>query len=140
MLLSILSVSNRTPVQGKTRLMKLMYIASVELKKENKDIDFYEFRRHYYGPYSDEIVHDLETLAAEGFIRHKIVAYENPYGVYEENIYQITQRGIEVLERKRSRISLDILRLIERVKAKYNNLPLTMLIQEVYTKYALPKQ
>ena len=140
LLLAILSMCNGIPIRGKTRLVKLTYIASIELKKARKDIDFYEFRRHYYGPYSDEISDDLETLIAEGFIRHEIVAHESPYGIYEENTYQITARGVEELERKRSRISPDILRLIEQVKTRYNNMPLTMLIQEVYTKYSLPKR
>jgi len=140
LLLAILSMGNGTPIRGKTRLVKLTYIASIELKKAHKDIDFYEFRRHYYGPYSDEINDDLETLIAEGFIRHEIVAQESPCGIYEENTYQITARGVEELERKWSRISPDILRLIEQVKTRYNNMPLTMLIQEVYAKYSLPKQ
>jgi len=137
LLLFMLSTCNGSPIRGKTRLVKLMYIAGSRLKKEHKHVDFYKFDKYYYGPYCNELSNDLEILVAQKLINHEIIQHQTTCGIYEENVYQITKKGITEAEKKKSLSNSTIVRIIEEVKTKYNNMSLSMLIQEVYKKYPL---
>jgi uncharacterized protein YwgA len=133
----ILSACGGSPIQGKTRLVKLVYVASHELMKAHKKVPIYEFHRYYYGPFSQEIVNDLETLQSEKLISHKIVQHGETCG-YEENVYRITEKGTTEIEKKRTLSNLDIFEIVEKIKNQYNDIPLSMLVHEVYSKYPLP--
>lgn len=135
LLLLLLATDEGEPVRGKTRLVKLLYITSKKLKGT---IPVYEFRWHHYGPFSNEIVDDLEYLAQQGLITHSEEVRVSPYGFYIENVYSITKEGERVLRGKRSSKSFGKASNIAfKVKEKYNHIPLSMLIHEVYVKYPL---
>lgn len=138
----MLSVCNERPIRGKTRLVKLMYIAGRKLQKLRIPVDFYQFRRYYYGPFASELIADLETLIERNLINHVVRENVTDYGVYVENIYEITTEGIAVLAANSEQIPFiqKIYDVFMEVKAKYNNIPLSMLIQEVYRKYPLSTQ
>jgi uncharacterized protein YwgA len=140
LLLLLLSSKNSESIRGKTRLMKLMYIIKNELKKVDSSVDFYGFYKHYFGPYSGSILKDLNLLIRRGLVHHNMLKYAHPYGIYEENIYEITEEGRKAIKEKRKELpSIDKISIVfEKVKEKYNNMPLFMLIHEVYTKYPIP--
>lgn len=62
------------PIQGQTRLMKMVFLFNKELKKEFKkdesfdDAVFPEFKAYDYGPYSAQVYADLEFLVNMGFV------------------------------------------------------------------------
>ena len=91
-ILMLLSANNNEPISGKTRLVKLMYILNKELKKIKPDLDLYNFYRHRYGPYSDDLIRDVEELIRKGYIIHRVNETVFPQGVYVENEYSITEK------------------------------------------------
>ncbi|MGJ3241509.1 MAG: hypothetical protein ACFE0O_00920 [Opitutales bacterium] len=62
------------PIQGQTRLMKMVFLFNKELKKHFKkdgaveDAVFPEFEAYDYGPYSSQVYADLEFLVNMGFV------------------------------------------------------------------------
>jgi uncharacterized protein YwgA len=62
------------PIQGQTRLMKMMFLFEKELQKQfnfNKILDasaFPDFAPFDYGPYSGKVYEDLEFLVNMGFV------------------------------------------------------------------------
>jgi uncharacterized protein YwgA len=135
LLLLLLSADNGEPIRGKTRLMKLAYIATREL---GKTIPLYKFRRYYYGPFSDELVDDLESLVHQGLISHSEELMVSSHAIYVENVYSITERGDHILQEKTSGTSFrKLLDIVSEVKRKYNHIPLSMLINQVYLNYPL---
>jgi len=138
--LLMLGANENMPISGKTRFVKLMYIASVSLKKEKLLIDFYNFYQHYYGPYNDELIKDIESLSNEGYIHQTVTHNPTSYGVYEENTYFLTEEGKQLFQKYVDKRGVErIIRIFEEVKRKYASIPLFALIQEVYTKYPILK-
>lgn len=136
----MLGVNENTPISGKTRFIKLMYIASVSLKKEKLPIDFYNFYQHYYGPYNDELIKDIESFANEGCIHQTVTHIPTSYGVYEENTYLLTEKGKQLFQKYVDERGVErIIKILEEVKRKYASIPLFALVQEVYTKYPILK-
>jgi uncharacterized protein YwgA len=136
-LLQMLLCNEQKPVRGKTRLMKIMYITKKELLKLAPLLEFYAFRKHYYGPHSDELAEDIEKLVKNGLVEHKVELISN---VYEENIYKITAKGIETLKNVSSeelQVLSTVARVMEKVKREFNDMPLSFLITEIYAKYPI---
>jgi uncharacterized protein YwgA len=136
--LQMLLCGEKKPVRGKTRLIKLMYITGKELQKQKlAPFDFYVFRKHYYGPYSDELVEDIEKLVENGLVKRDVELVSD---VYEENIYGITSKGAETLKNA-SPEELQVLsfveKIMERIKGEFNDMPLSFLISDVYAKYPI---
>lgn len=132
LLLLLLAARDATPICGKTRLVKLMYIADKELKKSGLSTG-YNFYTHYYGPYSKELISDLEKLASEKFVEHQI----KPIGVgISEHVYSMAKDKHEMVEDLRKRAELQLfVKIFEDVKEKYGNMSLFMLMSEVHHKY-----
>lgn len=139
LILLLLFCKDKEPVYGKTRLIKLMYIAKRKTEYFGLPIDFYDFDKYYYGPFCKTLLNDLDALIKKGYVKHEMKLHGHPFGFYEENVYEITDEGMHFLENIFKKIPyLDKLTIIfEGVKKKYNNMPLFMLIHEVYTKYPM---
>lgn len=62
------------PIQGQTRLMKMVFLFNKELKKQFKkdegfdDAVFPDFKAYDYGPYSAQVYADLEFLVNMKFV------------------------------------------------------------------------
>ena len=134
MILLLLRSNNAEPIYGKTRLVKMMYIIDRKLESMNLKTN-YNFKAHYYGPYSSGLVEDLEKLVKNGLmdcqtLKKGVLTY----------VYSITQRGLTIINEfiKKSEAK-PYLKMVEDVKREYGELPLFTLIDEVYRKYPLPQ-
>jgi len=128
LLLLMLSAGDGKPIAGKTRLIKMMYLAGLQLRKLG--VEFYDFYIHHYGPFTSDIEKDLNSFIKDNYIRRETKEY-GP-GLLT-NIYAITPEGqtkaksvIAQLEDHR------IKNIIDNVKIQYNDIPLSMLIMEVH--------
>ena len=129
-LLLLLRADDEKPIFGKTRFMKLMYIADKELAKKGISVNLYNFCKHYYGPYSDELTTDLESL-----VREKLVSCDiRISGVFKENIYTLTKTGEQLLPKD---LDSNVVKIFETVKRRYGDMSLSSLIREVYTNYPI---
>lgn len=92
-------------VVGKTFIQKTMYILKDGF---NLDLD-YQFRLYFYGPYSDKISADIDTLESGGLLK---VEYDNASG------YQIsiTSQGKNFIKKYEKQIENK-----EEINEKINN-------------------
>ena len=75
LLLSILYSPGKTQhfnerIEGKTRLTKMVFLFEKEIQKKfiNNEIELYEFEPYHYGPFSRQLLSDLEFFISIGFI------------------------------------------------------------------------
>jgi len=130
-LLLLLDVDREHAVMGRTRLAKLLFLVQKEILETGKlgpEREGYEFRADRYGPFSDEIFDEIEFLSDEGLISRS--------GENENEAFQITDIGSKfVRERILTRSSPAAIEEVKRLRTRYGSLPLSQLLQFVYTKY-----
>ena len=109
------------------RVQKGMFLTSQEatLPADQK----YEFRAHHYGPYSDDLKWDLNSLVREG------VVAEIPVPGYTWSRYELTGAGLE-----RARQLLDIAPIEAQhqlfgIKQRITGVSFNDLLRDVYAKY-----
>jgi uncharacterized phage-associated protein len=142
------------PVQGTTRLQKLLFLIEHEAKlKPTKGNDF-DFTAWKFGPVSKEVYDDLEKLENLGLLESEPVSQPSAteldeYGLsfddlmgeeetqsrdsFEEKKYRLSEKGLKwVRERELHTEAFD---KISKIKEKYGALSLQDLLHYVYTKY-----
>lgn len=157
-----LTESFNEPIEGKTRLVKMIFIFKMELFnlfKKNIDLDvekFYEFISWNYGPFSREIYDDLTFFLLTDFIQavksdndmlpesaaewdewFTSIGFENEDAadIYTETKYQLTTRGVKYAEKIYNSLSETQKKILKSFKAKFLSLPPRAIIKYVYTKY-----
>src|SRR5712664_2176271 len=131
LLLLLLNVDKDRPIQGRTRLAKLLFLVQKEILDTGQlgaSSEGYEFRADRYGPFSDEIFDELEFLSDAGFIQRS--------GENENQTFHITDVGSEfVRQRILPKTKSTGIEEVKRLRAKFGSIPLTQLLQFVYAKY-----
>ena len=146
------------PVQGTTRLQKLLFLLEHEAKLKPQGADF-QFEPWKFGPVSKELYDDLEKLENLGFLESEPVsapstAELDEYGLSFDDLMggEESQSSVETLEEKQYRLTtrgLDwitkqqrndppkaaAVEEVRRLKSKYAGLSLKDLLYYVYTKY-----
>ncbi len=145
------------PIQGTTRLQKLLFLLEREAGLRATQGSDFEFEAWKFGPVSKELYDDLEKLENLGLLQSvPISASASPeldeYGLSfddlmgeeedqaressEEKQYHLTPQGLEWIQKRvhptRDKDALDKIR---RIKEKYGALSLQDLLHYVYTKY-----
>jgi len=129
-LLFLLNANNGEPVKGKTRLEKLMFLISKEiLDKPGRRITLrdYTFRADKFGPFTEEVYDDAETLNEIGLAKW----------TDDMETIQITDRGVSLINNIKNKLNIphSLIIDIERLKRKYNNIKLKELLTYVYKNY-----
>jgi uncharacterized phage-associated protein len=143
------------PIQGTTRLQKLLFLMEREAKlKPTKGEDF-AFEAWKFGPVSRELYDDLEKLENLGLLESEPVSEPSKteldeYGLSFDDLMgeEETQSSRDSFEEKRYRLSEKGLRWvhdrelhtaefdkIRKIKEKYGALSLQDLLHYVYTKF-----
>ncbi len=150
------------PIEGRTRLMKLLYLLGVETRIAEKlgITKWYEFRPYNYGPFSSEVFDDIDFLRnvdlvksvergsqtrAESWEDSMVIEEAGVAGeisdiepVFEQEIFFLTEKGKDFVEEKligAENLSEDILEAIRHVRREYGNLTLSSLLRYVYSKH-----
>jgi uncharacterized protein YwgA len=86
------SEEENSRLEGRTLLQKKLYFLSV-LRKED-----YQFRPHYYGPYSEKVADAVDSLVASGFLieNTEVFPTANVFGEGKRYSYTITEDGLEL--------------------------------------------
>ncbi|PGK73649.1 hypothetical protein [Bacillus thuringiensis] len=93
-LMRMINVANE--IHGQMRLQKLVFETEKRTRERGSTQTFnYKFIRWYYGPYSIELLEDIEFLLSRGLVEKN--------GVPE--VYTLTDRGIERLDKSSEIIS-----------------------------------
>ncbi|MEM2261733.1 MAG: hypothetical protein QXK24_04705 [Ignisphaera sp.] len=77
-------------MKGRTRLQKTMFLLK---EKYGMPISLH-FESYFYGPYSEELAHDIEVLKAFKVIEENRVKVND----YYEYRYKLTQKGKDILK------------------------------------------
>ena len=107
LLLLLLARSPEGKIEGRTRLEKVVYL----LKQLGRVNFTYEFVPYHYGPYSRELVEDLDQLKEIGLVDEGMNT--DDYGVLRYD-YKLTSEGgqlAEEIEQKLGRESWQITRV-----------------------------
>lgn len=110
----------------KTRLVKLMYLIDFFAKQElGRKISSIIYNYYYYGPYSDEIVKDIEELKSEGVIVETLGETNkgNTYHLYTlHSISRTYSNFVDMDERK----------IADKVILQFGTIDFNKLIEYVY--------
>jgi len=134
-------------IEGKTRLQKLAFLA--EKRLEEKDISAYDFVPYDYGPFSKDLLDEVEELEERGLVNIK---ESRTYGGDLRYDYQLTHRGWESCDRNFPPEDGDDRKTVGQkseeeqrletlydialdVVDEYNDYPISNLIDLVYDKY-----
>lgn len=129
-ILLLLNADNGEAVRNRTRLEKLVFLILKEvLDKPGRRITpkTYTFRADRFGPFSEEVYDDVETLADLGLVerddKHESVS--------------ITNKGKQLVHKllTRNYVPYVLAQDIEKTKKLYNKTPLKTLLRYVYQKY-----
>ncbi len=150
------------PIIGRTRLMKLLYLANHEydiadlLGLSDK---WYRFEPYHYGPFSKDVFDDVDFLKNVDLIETRDNGPQSIPGLweeeraseeaaediedgfvkinmYEEESHQLTEKGKAfVFEKLLSHMDDDVWNKIRTLKQKEGSLSLSTLLRYVYSKF-----
>ncbi len=112
------------PIVGRTRLIKLLFLLKQAFGLRKME---YEFTPYWYGPFSPEILGDLEDLRDSGAIQ----ALDSHGG---ETI-SLTPEGVRRAQDLEHASPSDDLRRIGECKERFNAMPFEELIAYVYERW-----
>jgi uncharacterized phage-associated protein len=142
------------PIQGTTRLQKLLFLMEREAKLKPTRGDDFDFTAWKFGPVSKELYDDLEKLENLNLLESESVAEPSKteldeYGLsfddlmgeeesqsrdsFEEKRYRLSEKGLEWV--RDHELHTEAFDKIRRIKEKYGALSLQDLLHYVYTKY-----
>lgn len=151
--------SYNIPVVGRTRLMKMVFLFDKELAtnfmkdRTLEDIELPEFFKWKYGPFSKDILNDLEFLINQQYINIEISSNaplsaeldEYNYWIedleefqaheYDQEIFKLDEKGISKANTIWSILSDNQKNLLIKFKTKLNKSPLDRILEYVYNKY-----
>lgn len=145
------------PIQGTTRLQKLLFLLEREAELLPAEGPDFEFTPWKFGPVSKQLYDDLEKLENLGLLESDPISAPSSteldeYGLSfddlmgdeqsqaresaEEKSYRLTQLGLQWVNKHiKQKEQRDLLDKIRRIKAKYGALSLQDLLHYVYTRY-----
>lgn len=135
--LALMYANDRQPIEGRTRLQKMVFLLQKELEKsDRKGVmgERYEFIPYDYGPFSKELYDDLDELIDDQFVDDEEEELQSGKVKY---IYEIEEEGQELVnsqsvEWEEVRAVLEFAR---EIKEEYNEMLLSELIELVYSDY-----
>jgi uncharacterized protein YwgA len=124
----LLILENVGTVYTKTKFQKLTFLVQYL-----SHLDFYDFKRHFYGPYSDSL--ELDTTCYTQLIECNIHDSLTSFNQYYT--FRITDKGLAALGDLKKRISPYEIERVEANLKKYANKSRCDLLDEVYSQFAL---
>jgi len=90
MLLLLLENLKNQTIKGRTRFQKIVFL----LQEEGVNFG-YNFRPYLYGPYSEELSHDVNMLTELGFLATNSEEMKSDGVVRDRYVYSLTEEGKE---------------------------------------------
>jgi hypothetical protein len=141
---------HREPIKDRTRLVKLLFLLVEEGGFEQFRKDF-DFEAYDFGPWSGVIFDSVESLRQLEMITVRSEAPESPEDLpiereaaheldenvesNEVNVYELTEKGLAIAKRIYDELPSEQKERIEKMKEKYNSMPLHDLLVHIYTNY-----
>lgn len=125
-------------VDGRTRLIKLVFLAQKEAEEPLPEE--YNFEPYQYGPFTSNLLHDLDYLEDRKSIiqskeatipngkKYTYVLNERYRGSLKEELFSEFELSDEEWDRIESQAT--------EITQKFNTVPISRLLEHVYNKYA----
>jgi hypothetical protein len=135
----LLYADNQKTIKGRTKLTKLLFLLVKNDLFKNIEKEF-KFEAYNFGPWSHTAGIDLpNTLSDLGILEIEKDKKETPLKENQSKDdhfnYKITEKGKKVAEKLLSRIEGEEIQEIEKIKAKWNDKPIDLLIDYVYLNF-----
>ena len=135
MILGLLSNFGKEIVESRTKLMKIVYLVQKEKSRIVERIigvsEPYTFEWYLFGPFSKEVLDDLELLENENLIN--IIPEEKE--LYIQYNFKLTDKGRKELEAFLKKLNPEDIKELENYVKKFKNMSLKQIKQYVYRKY-----
>lgn len=129
----LLHLSKLGEIRGRTRFEKLLYLQRNELRFTEGN--FYGFKWAQYGPFSKELLDDLEDLVDKGLISERTMSIDKTSDDGHLYIYTLTANGRELIPRILDELPPQTLEILESLR-RYNEMPLEKLLKYVYESFS----
>jgi len=125
--LFVLNSTNR--IVTKLKYQKIIFL----IQNDAKIWNHYNFKKHYYGPYSKELDVDTKTLSNQGLLQiKKIYGAKYPYWNFE-----ITNKGSDILNSLLNNVSPHIKERVSNALKKYIDMNHNEITELVYSRFQL---
>lgn len=135
--LALAYVGGEEPVDGRTRLQKIVFVAQQQLIESGvfHEDQLYEFFAYDYGPFSKELAEDIDQMLEADLLDEEEVEYNEEGDV--KYLYEVNSDGRKVVEQELDTAETDaVLETVRHLKLRYNEeLSLPEVIDEVYAEY-----
>jgi len=135
LILGLLSDYGEKMVESRTKVMKVVFLVQEELKDIlNQVIDpkeLYEFEWYLFGPFSKDVLFDLEKLEREGYI--EIIPED--MSTYIQYNFVLTRKGLIYLKELSEKISREVLDALRNHIDRYRDMSAAEIKQYVYKRY-----
>lgn len=131
-ILIFLFADQKSKIHGKLMFIKELFIASNEIEQLSRDLkQTFNFYPSHYGPYSDIFENSLNKLEKSG----DIFSTEETIDDKTRNIYEISSKGIERIEKLYEDLPQIVKERISRLKRGADQLGYMGILKHVYTHY-----
>jgi uncharacterized protein YwgA len=133
--LALLYAAEDNRISGRTRFQKLAFLTKEALASSDIELnEFYEFIAYDYGPFSKELLDDLEMFEQEGFVE---IDENRTFSGNTRYDHRLTESGAKRFkELKKSEPKGQALyRIAEEQVEKYNSMSLRKLLEYIYEEY-----
>lgn len=132
--LALARAHGEQPIEGRTRLQKMVFLLQKELEEEDISLSLnesYEFWAYDYGPFSKELADEIDTLLGEERLEETEEPFDDGKVKYQ---YQLLESG-EIKQGDHDRKQAAVIKKAEEIKTTYNDMALPEVIDQVYTRY-----
>lgn len=122
--LPLLIIGQEPHFIGKTKLQKLAFLIQID-----SNLDLYDFKKHYYGPFSRELDNDLvsHNELVDIKVHPSIMSAERVY--YE---FKVTEEGHKVKERLEKKLDKKRVNEAQKALKRYFDMPMDQLLEKAY--------
>lgn len=132
--LALACAHDEQPIEGRTRLQKMVFLVQKELETEGISLgttESYDFWAYDYGPFSKELADEIDALISKEKLEETEESFDDGKVKYQ---YQFLEAG-ELKAGGHGEELTAVVDKAEEIKATYNDMPLPEVIDRVYTRY-----
>lgn len=129
--MALIHAENNEPVQGRTRLQKMVFL--LQQRTPDWKIPEYQFEAYDYGPFSKSLYDDLDNLIERNLVEENREEFDQDKILYEYNLTEKGKKAVRLITDEQEWEEL-ILRADE-IKSQFNRMELAEVLDFVYTEY-----
>lgn len=119
-------------IKGRTRFEKLLYLQKKELRFVRGN--FFSFKWLHYGPYSKELILDLDDLQEKNLISVEVREVNLASDIAHLYTYRLASKGKDLISSILKELPPETLEKLKNLK-RFNGMPLEKLLEYVYRKF-----